>query len=153
MRGPAAAGQEVNSVRKQIVLPVAVVFSLLFVGAQAFADPAKGHDKKSPSGKRVYATLTWDAPTTNTDGSPLTDLAGYAIYYRLPSQKEYDEHRRIGLDDDDLSCKQIRKKKREPGRTECTYPVRRLTGGPYMFVVRAFNKAGKESGPSNEVKK
>lgn len=27
------------------------------------------------------ATLTWTAPTTNTDGSALTDLAGYHIYY------------------------------------------------------------------------
>jgi hypothetical protein len=27
------------------------------------------------------ATLTWAAPTTNTDGSPLTDLAGYKVHY------------------------------------------------------------------------
>ena len=27
------------------------------------------------------ATLAWDPPTTNADGSPLTDLAGYKIYY------------------------------------------------------------------------
>ena len=25
--------------------------------------------------------LTWDPPTTNTDGTPLGDLAGYKIYY------------------------------------------------------------------------
>ena len=25
--------------------------------------------------------LSWNAPTTNTDGSPLTDLAGYRFYY------------------------------------------------------------------------
>jgi len=25
-------------------------------------------------------TVSWDAPTTNTDGSPLTDLAGYNVY-------------------------------------------------------------------------
>src|SRR5262245_62091183 len=24
---------------------------------------------------------TWTAPTTNTDGSPLTDLASYRVYY------------------------------------------------------------------------
>ena len=30
----------------------------------------------------VYATtnLTWTAPTTNTDGSPLTDLGSYRVY-------------------------------------------------------------------------
>lgn len=27
------------------------------------------------------ATLAWTAPTTNTDGSPLTDLAGFRIFY------------------------------------------------------------------------
>src|SRR5438132_4280004 len=27
------------------------------------------------------ATLSWLAPTTNTDGAALTDLAGYVIYY------------------------------------------------------------------------
>ena len=28
---------------------------------------------------------TWTAPTTNTDGSPLTDLASYSIYYGISS--------------------------------------------------------------------
>lgn len=32
------------------------------------------------SGNDTTATLSWTAPTTNTDGSPLTDLAGYNIY-------------------------------------------------------------------------
>ncbi len=27
------------------------------------------------------ASLTWAAPTTNTDGTPLTDLAGFKVYY------------------------------------------------------------------------
>lgn len=27
------------------------------------------------------ATLTWTAPTTNVDGTPLTTLAGYKVYY------------------------------------------------------------------------
>src|SRR3977135_1995896 len=29
------------------------------------------------------ATLSWQAPTTNTDGAALTDLAGYRIYYGI----------------------------------------------------------------------
>jgi hypothetical protein len=29
--------------------------------------------------------LAWDAPTTNADGSPLTDLAGYYVYYGTAS--------------------------------------------------------------------
>lgn len=31
------------------------------------------------------ATLSWAAPTTNTDGTPLTDLAGYTIEYGTSS--------------------------------------------------------------------
>src|SRR3972149_5909585 len=31
------------------------------------------------------AILTWDPPTTNTDGTPLTDLAGYKIHYGTTS--------------------------------------------------------------------
>ncbi len=31
------------------------------------------------------ATLSWDPPTTNADGTPLTDLAGYRIYYGTSS--------------------------------------------------------------------
>ena len=30
-------------------------------------------------------TLTWNAPTTNIDGSPLTDLAGYKVYHSQAS--------------------------------------------------------------------
>lgn len=29
-------------------------------------------------------TLAWDAVTTNTDGSAITDLAGYRLYYKSP---------------------------------------------------------------------
>jgi len=37
-------------------------------------------------------TLTWTPPTKNTDGSQLTDLAAYKIYYGL-SQGDYPRHR------------------------------------------------------------
>jgi hypothetical protein len=30
-----------------------------------------------------FATLSWTAPTTNTDGSPLLDLGGYRVYWGL----------------------------------------------------------------------
>lgn len=34
-------------------------------------------------------SLSWIAPTENTDGTPLTDLAGYKIYYG-PASGQYD---------------------------------------------------------------
>src|SRR3972149_9673790 len=39
-------------------------------------------------------TLTWDAPTTNIDGSPLTDLAGFKIYYSQISGVYTDTRRK-----------------------------------------------------------
>src|SRR6267142_1058862 len=32
-------------------------------------------------GSAAILDATWTAPTTNTDGSPLTDLASYRVYY------------------------------------------------------------------------
>jgi hypothetical protein len=34
----------------------------------------------TPVGGPGACTLAWDAPTTNSDGTPLTDLAGYKVY-------------------------------------------------------------------------
>jgi hypothetical protein len=40
--------------------------------------------------------LAWDASTTNTDGTPLTDLAGYKVYYGQAS-RQYDVSVDAGL--------------------------------------------------------
>jgi hypothetical protein len=47
-------------------------------GPGSGSDPGSG---PAPSSGDATATLTWAAPTTNVDGTPLTDLAGYKIYY------------------------------------------------------------------------
>src|SRR5438093_12507803 len=36
-------------------------------------------------GSAAILDATWTAPTTNTDGSPLTDLASYRVYYSTGS--------------------------------------------------------------------
>jgi hypothetical protein len=79
------------------------------------------------------ATLTWNAPTSNTDSSPLTDLAGYKIYYgTAPAQ--YGTPIDVGL--------------------TTTYPVNNLTDGlTYYFSVTAYNASRTESGFSSEVSK
>lgn len=38
-------------------------------------------NQSSGTGSTGTATVSWSAPTTNTDGSALTDLAGYHVYY------------------------------------------------------------------------
>ena len=40
-------------------------------------------------------TLSWIPPTTNADGTPLTDLAGYKIYFGV-SSKNYTQNIDVG---------------------------------------------------------
>ena len=82
-----------------------------------------------------YAVLTWDAPTTNADGTPLVDLAGYRVHYGT-SPGNYTEIVDIGMVD------------------PTTYTVRNLTSGnTYYFVVTAYDTSRNESDPSNEKSK
>ena len=72
------------------------------------------------------AKLSWNAPTRNEDGSSLTDLAGYVVYWGT-SPGSYPNSVTI----------------RNPG--QLSYTVDGLAAGTYTFVVTAFNSAGKES--------
>ena len=80
--------------------------------------------------------LTWVAPTTRTDGEPLSlsDLEGYRIY--------------LGMDTDnlaplvDLNDSAI-----------LEFTITDLTPGVYFFAVTAYDYDGLESGYSTIVKK
>jgi hypothetical protein len=73
------------------------------------------------------ATLTWTPPTTNTDGSALTDLAGYKVYWGT-TQGTYPNSASV------------------PGGVGVTtYMVQNLVSGTYFFVATAVNLAGAES--------
>jgi hypothetical protein len=78
------------------------------------------------------ATLGWSASTTNVDGTPLTDLAGYKIYYGT-SSGSYSKVIDVG--------------------NITTFVVNNLTAGTYYFTVTAYNIYGSESGYSNEASK
>ncbi len=94
------------------------------------------------------ATLTWEAPTTNADGSPLADLAGYKVYYRHKSGDPYCMEAELKLGDPGLDCHEISSDDAET-KTECTYTVKNLCDQTHHFVVTAFNKFGTESKHSN----
>ena len=79
----------------------------------------------------VYAgdgKLTWDAPTLNEDGTPVTDLAGYVVFQGQISGV-YTNSTTIG------------------NVTE--YAFTNLSGNN-CFVVRAYDTSGNVSDPSNE---
>ena len=88
----------------------------------------------SPSSAGGAATISWEAPTTNTDGTPLTDLAGYRIYYGSSPDKlgHSVQIKTIGLQ---------------------TYVIDDLQSGTWYFAVMAVASDGSESGLSDIVSK
>jgi len=83
-------------------------------------------------------TLTWDAPTTNTDGSslnPATDLSMYKVYYGTASQT-YTQVVNVA----------------NPGTTTITTTLN-LSPGTYYVVVTTVDTSGQESSYSNEAMK
>lgn len=78
------------------------------------------------------ATLSWTAPTTNTDGTALTN-PGYKVYYS-PTPGTYPNVVTV-----------------DPGTT--TYVITELTPGTWYFALRAVNQAGAESALTMPVSK
>ena len=83
-----------------------------------------------PSSGQGSATVSWQPPTTNTNGSPINNLAGYTIYY--------------GTSANSYSTVKVA----NPGLT--SYTISNLAPGAYSFVVVAYNSAG-ESSPYSSV--
>ncbi len=79
------------------------------------------------------ASLSWDAPTENVDGTALDDLAGFNLYWGAAS-RSYGVP--VALSD--------------PNAT--SYSIE-LSAGTYYFAMTAFDLDGNESAFSNEVSK
>lgn len=79
-------------------------------------------------------TLAWQAPTENTDGSPLTNLQSYKIHYGTQSG-HYSAT--ISVNNSSLT----------------RYVVENLVPGTYFFAITAVSANGAESDPSAEASK
>jgi hypothetical protein len=95
-------------------------FSIVVNAPSAPAPPATG-----------TASLSWTEPTENSNGAPLTDLAGYHIYYGTTSGQWTSTITVLVA-------------------TETSYVVSGLAPGTYYFAIVAFNTAG-EDGPQSNV--
>ncbi len=73
--------------------------------------------------------LSWQAPTENEDGSALTDLAGFKVYWGT-SPGEYPKS--VAIDNPSV----------------LTYVLGNLVPNTYYFVTTAVNTEGNESAPS-----
>ncbi len=80
------------------------------------------------------ATLSWTAPTANTDGSTLTTLAGYRIAYGT-------------------SASVLSQTIQVSNAGVTTYVVENLSPGTYYFAIKAYTVDGSESAASNIVSK
>jgi len=95
----------------------------------------------SPLYAAVPNTFEWDAPTTNADGTPLTDLAGFIIYCGM-SAGTYSINLDVGL----LNATNT-------GGQHVSYPVNQVItqDGSWYCAVTAYDTFGNESGYSNEI--
>jgi hypothetical protein len=85
-----------------------------------------------PTSPANAVTLTWTPPTANSDGSALTDLAGYNIYY--------------GTTATNLTTKDT---VGNPGLAD--YVIEGLASGRWYFELTAYNTVGVESARSQVV--
>lgn len=69
-------------------------------------------------------TLAWNRPAANSDGSTLTDLAGYKVYYG-PSTDNYTNSINVG--------------------NYTSVVISNLSSGVWCFAVSAYDHAGNES--------
>lgn len=76
------------------------------------------------TGNCVAARLSWEAPTTREDGSALTNLAGYRVYYGN-SSRAYDQEIDVG--------------------NTTNHVFTSLAPGKYFFAVTAYDTNGAES--------
>jgi hypothetical protein len=77
-------------------------------------------------------TLHWNAPNTNSNGSTLTDLAGYKVYYG-PGSGQQNRTKSVDIGN------------------YTSASVSNLSTGNWCFVVSAYDTSGNESLPSPEV--
>jgi Putative Ig domain len=104
----------------------------LVSGANTVALPAFTITVAAAGSKSSTVTLSWQAPTENSDGTALMDLKGYKVHYG-PASKSYSDVIQVT----------------NAGLT--TYVVQNLPAGTYYFAITAYNGTGSESSLSGEV--
>ena len=103
-------------------------------GAQSSSLPAFAISVSQAGSDSGSATLSWTPPQQNTDGTPLTNLAGYHLYYGTNSSSL---SKSIKISNSGVS----------------TYVITDLSKGTWYFSVKAYNSKNVESDFSARVSK
>lgn len=136
-------GGKMNKLSRTIFTIGITLFSVtLLIESAAFAASDRRVDNCRPTCDTIDDTITtevklfWTAPTTRTDGEPLTpsELEGFIIYYGTDSNNLIPL---VDLNDNAIT----------------TYTITDLSPGNYYFAVTAYDYDGLESDFSEIVNK
>lgn len=108
------------------------------------SEPAPEPEPERPAD--LTALLRWQAPTSRTDDTCLSDLASYRISYGL-SHQHYTET--IDIAAEDLACVTTGNSSCGPVRT-CSFLVENLESSTWHFAVQAIDDQGNVSDYSEE---
>ena len=98
------------------------------------APPAPPPAPPAPAPGQGSLTLNWNAPTTNADGTPINDLAGFRVFYGTASGSYANS---VAISD----------------ARATSHTLRSLPAGAYYVVVRAYDASNNESAASVEAGK
>ena len=113
-----------------------ILVAVIGLAAVAFAscetlDPLFQPEEEEEANPSV--SLAWQAPTSNADGTPLGDLAGFRVYYGSVSPLTVDNATTVDVGN------------------VTTFTVNDLQPGVYYFAVAAVDQNGNASSLSEEV--
>jgi hypothetical protein len=111
-------------------LTAATKYTLACSGAGGTASQSVTVSVSAPAPTDGSATLSWIAPKTNTNGTPVTPLTGYTIYY--------------GTSESALTQSVV-----ISGASTKTYEITGLTSGTWYFAIAADASDGTQSPMSN----
>jgi hypothetical protein len=114
--------------------PNAIVNGLFFGGATPTPAPPPPPPPPPPPAATYNISVSWTTPLRNTDGSSLTDIAGYVVRY--------------GTSPSNLS-----KSLPQQGAGVTSATITGLPAGTYYIAVATVNSAGITSGVSNAASK
>jgi hypothetical protein len=115
--------------QKMAVIAIAFVYLLTAFGCGGGGDANAGNVDNSHASSVESITLNWHAPTTNANGTQLTDLGGYIVHYG-PSTANYAYSVDVG---------------------NAMGSSFSLTPGTWCFAVTAYDMQKNESNYSSEV--
>ena len=123
-------GEKATRLRLTSLFVIALVLGGCSQSSSTGSTMTSGTSPSSASSPAGAVTLMWVAPTDNTNGTPLTDLAGYRIRY--------------GTNKDNLT--QVI----ELASTSTTeFELSGLAPGTYYFAISAYTTQGTESAESD----